>query len=562
MDNNQDEYEDSIFMYHCPCENCGSSDGNSMFSDGHQWCYVCETYIHGDGNQAANYRSNPKMGADIYKMNELEGEYSNLKARGIQEETCRKYGYWLGREHGAVYQIANYYDEAGSLVFQKLRDKAKNFKTRGKSNANLLFGKNLWNGGKKLVITEGEIDCLSVAQIQGLKYPVVSIPLGAKAAKKALLANYEYLEQFEEIILMFDQDEAGREAAIECAEVMPVGKVKIAVLPLKDPNECLLAGLSKELLAAMWNAAPYIPDGVVSARTLKERVKAKADEPSTPFPVGAGLNAMTKGARGGEVVMMTSGSGMGKSTYARLCAYSWGKLLGNKVGNAFLEEAVEETALDLMGLEGKLRLRQNPELLTEYQKEELFDKTFGSEGSDAEWCYMYDCFAESVEDRLLSKLNYMAKGLGCKYIILDHLSIVVSSMDEGNDERKTIDRLMSKLKAFAKSTGVVLVVITHLKRGNGDKGHEEGAHVSLSQLRGSGSIAQLSDTVIAFERNQQGSNPNKVRIRILKCRFTGETGVACYLNYNHMTGWLEDIGTSNEDNDDVEPIEDEEEDAF
>ncbi|MGL5583264.1 MAG: DnaB-like helicase C-terminal domain-containing protein [Cetobacterium sp.] len=489
------------------------------------------------------------MGAGVSSMGELGGVYQALTARRISEDICRQFGYWIGREYGEVFQVADYRDDEGAVVFQKYRDKDKNFKTKGKSKDTLLFGKHLWNGGKMIVVTEGEIDCLSVAQVQNGKYPVVSIPLGAAAAKKTIAANYDYFDQFDKVILMFDQDEAGRMAAKEAAEALPQGKAYIAVLPLKDANECLVSGQIKAITDAIWNAGPFIPDGVVNARSLRERVMKKADEPSTPFPVGARLNEMTKGARGGEVVMLTSGSGMGKSTYARHCAYFWGKLLGHVVGNAFLEESVEETCLDLMGLEAKMRIRQNPEMLNEYQRAELFDKTFGVEG-EAEWCHMYDCFAESVEDRLLSKLHYMAKGLGCKYIVLDHLSIVVSSMDEGSDERKTIDRLMTKLKAFAKSTGVVLVVITHLKRANGDKGHEEGAQVSLSQLRGSGAIAQLSDTVIAFERNQQGNDPNLVRVRILKCRFTGETGVACILRYNTTTGWLEDAADSFPSDDD------------
>lgn len=482
------------------------------------------------------------MASDTYSMGQLNGAFQALTARRISEDICRQYGYWIGRQHGELYQIADYKDEDGTLVFQKFRDKDKQFKTAGKANDKLLFGKHLWNGGKMIVVTEGEIDCLSVAQVQNGKYPVVSIPLGAKAAKKVIAANYDYFDQFEKVVLMFDQDEAGRAAVREAAEVLPQGKAYIAVLPLKDANECLVNGRIKEITDAIWNAGPFIPDGVVSVRSLRDRVMKKADEPSTPFPVGEGLNRMTKGGRGGEVIMLTSGSGMGKSTYARHCMFYWGKLLSKKVGGALLEEAVEETALDLMGLQGKMRLRQNPELLNEYQRADLFDQTFGVEG-EAEWCHLYDCFAESVEDRLLSKLHYMAKGLGCEYIVLDHLSIVVSSMDEGSDERKTIDRLMTKLKAFAKSTGVVLVVITHLKRTTqGDKGHEEGAQVSLSQLRGSGAIAQLSDTVIAFERDQQGKNPNVVRVRVLKCRFTGETGVACTLQYNTVTGWLEDLG--------------------
>lgn len=543
-----EENEDmSSFLMHTPCDNCGSSDGNSLYSDGHEYCFVCQHYKHADKGAAPLTQTNQRGStmSDILRMSDTSGAFIALQARGITEETAKKYGYWVGRHNNTSYQIANYYDEDGSIVFQKLRDKDKNFLTRGKAKPTILFGKHLWNGGKKIIVTEGEIDCLSVAQVQGCKYPVVSVPLGAQGAKKAIAANYDYFEQFEQVIIMFDQDDAGRKAASECAEVLPQGKAFIAVLPMKDANECLLGGQTKAIIDAIWNASPFVPDGVVTARSLKERVKAKAEEESTLFPVCPILNEMTKGARAGEVVMLTSGSGMGKSTFARHCVYYWGKHLGEKIGNAFLEEAVEETCLDIMGLHSKIRLRQNPKMLNDQQKEALFDETFGVT-EDEEWCYMYDCFAESREDLLLSKLHYMAKGLGCKKIILDHLSIVVSSMDEGGDERKTIDRLMTKLKAFAKGAGVVLVVITHLKRIDSKKGHEEGEQVSLSHLRGSGSIAQLSDTVIAFERDQQGEDPNKVTVRVLKCRFTGATGVADTLMFNTETGWLEETFNAHE----------------
>lgn len=544
------EREESFFLYHIPCENCGSSDGNSMFSDGHQYCYVCQTYVHGDGDNKPNnnYGGNRKV-ADVYSMQELNGGFQSLTKRGITEETCKKYGYWIGKDQTGTYQIANYYDETGTLVFQKLRDKDKNFKTRGKSQDSLMFGKNLWNGGKKLIITEGEIDCLTVAQIQGCKYPVVSIPLGSKAAKKCLAANIDYVSQFEEIILMFDQDDAGRTATQECAEILPMGKVKIAVLPYKDANEALLAGDSKSIMDAIWNAAPFVPDGVVNAATLKDRVKEFMKQMETnglQFSNFTRLNEMTLGGRGGEVVMITSGSGMGKSTFARQLFLEWQK--DQPVGICALEEAVEETVLDMMGLANGVRLRQNKELQAQWIESGKFDNLYDCL-FDSGNLNLYDTFAESETDRLLAKMAYMVDGLGCRAILLDHISIVVSAMEDNSDERKIIDRLMTKLKAFAKAKGVLVAVICHLKNPEKGKAHEEGRPVTITDLRGSGALRQLSDTIIALERNQQGDDPNLVRVRVLKCRFTGETGVACHLKFNRETGWLEYLGDSFDDDD-------------
>lgn len=539
--------QDSIFLYHAPCENCGSSDGNSVYSDGHEYCFVCEHRVPASDERKEKLSSRRRivgggkpMTYNVWNFGESNGRYSALTARGISKETCQKAGYWIAKVDGVMYQVADYRDQNGNIVSQKVRDKDKNFKTTGSHKSDALFGKHLWNGGKKIVVTEGEIDMLTVMELQDCKYPVVSLGHGASAAKKTCAANYEYFDQFEQIILMFDMDEAGRKAVEEAAQVLPAGKVRVAVLPCKDANECHLNGHDREIMEQVWNAGPWIPDGVVSALSLRERIRehlSSEESVGLLFSGCTGINDKTLGARGGEVIMVTSGSGMGKSTFVRQQALQWGTAMGKKVGLAMLEESVEETAEDLIGLHNRVRLRQSDSLKREIVENGKFDQWFDELfGNDT--FHLYDSFAEAETDRLLAKLAYMRSGLGCDVIILDHISIVVSASGE-SDERKMIDNLMTKLKGFAKSTGVVLVIICHLKNPDKGKAHEEGRPVSITDLRGSGALRQLSDTIIALERNQQGDMPNLVLVRILKCRFTGDTGIAGYMEYNKETGWLE-----------------------
>lgn len=547
--------QDSIFLYHAPCENCGSSDGNSVYSDGHQFCFVCEHRVPASEERKQELSSRRRivgggkpMSYNVWNFGESNGRYSALTARGISKETCQKAGYWIAKVDGVMYQVADYRDQNGNIVSQKVRDKDKNFKTTGSHKSDALFGKHLWNGGKKIVVTEGEIDMLTVMELQDCKYPVVSLGHGASAAKKTCAANYEYFDQFEQIILMFDMDEAGRKAVEEAAQVLPAGKVRVAVLPCKDANECHLNGHDREIMEQVWNAGPWIPDGVVSALSLRERIRehlSSEESVGLLFSGCTGINDKTLGARGGEVIMVTSGSGMGKSTFVRQQALQWGTAMGKKVGLAMLEESVEETAEDLIGLHNRVRLRQSDSLKREIIENGKFDQWFDELfGNDT--FHLYDSFAEAETDRLLAKLAYMRSGLGCDVIILDHISIVVSASGE-SDERKMIDNLMTKLKGFAKSTGVVLVVICHLKNPDKGKAHEEGRPVSITDLRGSGALRQLSDTIIALERNQQGDMPNLVLVRILKCRFTGDTGIAGYMEYNKETGWLEPSSYSGEE---------------
>lgn len=477
-----------------------------------------------------------------WEFGQVNGRFSDLTARGISKATCQKSGYWIAKVNNESLQVADYRDQNGSIVSQKVRDKNKEFSCRGSHKQDALFLKHLWNGGKKIVVTEGEIDALTVMELQDCKWPVVSLGHGAKAAKKTCAANYEYFDSFDQIILMFDMDDVGRAAVEEAAQVLPPGKVHVAVLPLKDANECLLNGQAKAVMEQIWNAAPWVPDGVVSAISLKDRVKeAMTSHQSVGYQFSGcpGLNDRTLGMRGGEVIMVTSGSGMGKSTFVRQQALALGQEQGLKVGMAMLEESVEETVEDIMGLANGIRLRQKPlsfkqELIESGKYDEWYDALF-----EGDTFHLYDSFAEAEVDRLLAKLHYMRTGLGCDVIILDHISIVVSASEE-SDERKMIDRLMTKLKGFAKSTGVVLIVICHLKNPEKGKAHEEGRAVSITDLRGSGSLRQLSDTIIALERNQQGDMPNVVLIRLLKSRFNGVgVGIAGYMEYNAETGRLE-----------------------
>nr|DAR03920.1 MAG TPA: DNA directed DNA polymerase [Caudoviricetes sp.] len=530
--------QESTFLYHEPCPKCGSSDACGVFSDGHRYCYSCNTYFRPDGSVKSE---EVRVSKECIPFEDLE-EVS-LTKRCIGKDTCSKFKYFSTVYKGKPCQVACYYDDSGNLVGQKLRFPDKSFAVLG-SISNRLYGSQLWAGGKKIVITEGEIDCLTVSQLQGNKWPVVSIPNGAQGAKKAIEANLEYLGNFEEVILMFDMDDPGRKASEECAKILPAGKAYIANLPCKDPNECLSEGKGSEVLQAVWNAKPYRPDGIVSGTDLYEKCVTDIDDlkDSVEYPWVA-LQNKTKGARHGELYVFTSGSGMGKSTILRELEYYFGVHRGELCGIVALEESTRKTGMELMSIHLSKRLILDPECADEDERSRAFAETIGNGNF-----FLYDHFGSLDSGNLLSKLRYMIVSLGCKRIFLDHISIVVSGMDADEDggERKAIDKLMTNLRSLVEETGATMFVVSHLKRPE-KKGHEEGAQVSLSQLRGSGAIAQLSDMVIGLERNQQGDNPNVLTLRVLKNRFCGLTGVSGYLEYDPETGRLKDCPQGSED---------------
>lgn len=459
-----------------------------------------------------------------------------LKARGISLETCMHFSYGAGRVGEKVCHVAPYHDVHGNLTAQHLRFKDKEFRWRGDVKSATLFGQRLWRaGGRKVVVTEGEIDCLSISQLQGNKWPVVSIPNGAQSGAKYVRASLEWLEAYDEVVFAYDMDEPGQEAAKECAALLMPGKAKIARLPLKDANECLMRGKGKELLDALWQAHPFRPDGIRCGADLWDVVlKPPPTGYSTPYP---GIDARLHGLRPGELYLYTAGSGIGKSTLVNEIGYHLKMGHGLPIGIMALEENPARNARRYLGIHLNKPLHL-PEAHAGVDQTEL-KAAFNAVMGDDKW-WIYDHFGSSDIDTLLGKLRYMAVGLGCRVIVLDHISIVVSGLDEagGESERKTIDKLMTRLRQLIEETGIMVLAVVHLKRPDKGKSYNDGRQVSLTDLRGSGALEQVSDVVISLERDQQGDEPDKARIRVLKNRPTGDVGPAGWVRYHKDTGRL------------------------
>jgi twinkle protein len=262
------EHTPSEFVRHVACPACGSSDANALYTDGHTFCHSCHAHARGEGevSHTPTTRRNPNL------IPHDEIIYSHLTARKISEETCRYFDYGIATFNGQKVQVANYRTPDGTaVVAQKVRFANKDFVMLGDAKAAGLFAQHLWrDGGKYVVVTEGEVDTLSVGEVEMRKWPVVSVPSGAQGAKKALQKQLDWLEKFENVILMFDMDDPGRKAAAECADLFTPGKCKIASLPLKDANDMLKAGRGAEIVQAKFSAKSHRPDGIVAGTELWE----------------------------------------------------------------------------------------------------------------------------------------------------------------------------------------------------------------------------------------------------------------------------------------------------
>ena len=525
---------ESTFVQHESCPSCDSKDNLARYSDGHAVCFSggCSHYERGDGT-VTRIHTRPA------RKLEMTGVIAAISDRRINQETAKRYGVTV--EYGPDGTISKhhypYFDkDTGDATGTKVRIvENKSFYATGEFNNAGLFGQQAFkSGGKYITVTEGEADALAVNEMFDGKWPAVSIRSGAAGAAKDIKANLEWLETFDNVVICFDNDKAGTEAAKAVLNLFTPNKAKNVTLPMKDAGEMLKARKVAEFVKEWWNAKAFRPDGIVSGLDTWDLLQEQKGVKSIPYPWDC-LNAFTYGFRPQELVTITSGSGMGKSQIMRELEHYLLKNTEDNIGILALEEDIPKTTLGIMSIEAN-KLLHIPEVrakVTPEAERGYWEQTFGLGRLQ-----LLDHFGSTSEDDLLGRIRYMAKGLDCKWIILDHLSIVVSDQSNG-DERKAIDSIMTNLRKIVQETGVGLFLVSHLRRPSGQKAHEDGGKISLGELRGSAAIAQLSDMVIGLERDQQHADAtirNTTTVRVLKNRFAGLTGPACYLYYDNESG--------------------------
>jgi len=424
----------------------------------------------------------------------------------------------------------------------------KGFYSVGDCKDGELFGQTMVKaGGKFLIITEGEDDCGAVYQtlregsnIEGWQPPVVSLSHGAGSAVRDIARNIEYVTSFGKIILAFDMDEPGRDAVKAVCPLLPPGTIYIATYGLKDASEMVVEGRASELKwDILKHAQKHQPDGIIDGRDTWERYKHSTSVDCIPYPSDwTVLNKKTYGFRAGSIITITSGTGVGKTQFLRELKYHIWRTTDWKIGDISLEEDVGDTVGGLMSLHCNKRLH-----LPHIQIDEDAERAIHSElFDDSRWDF-YDHFGGMDDSSLFNKIRYMG-ATGHKAIFLDHLSIVVSEFAADGDERQRIDTVMTKLAKIAKELELAIFIVVHLRKEGSGRSFERGHIPSLDDLRGSGSLKQLSWDVIALSRDQQHYDPhcrNISLLTVLKCRFSGDTGEADCLLYDTETGRMNKV---------------------
>jgi twinkle protein len=548
----------------CPkCASNGkdtSGDNLAVYEDGGKYCFACQYSERGGKVVETNKPETPTTKNGLRFLN---GNAQAIPHRRINEDTARKYGYETLVSQDKNIEIASFYKD-GVKIAQKLRGPNKSFQWRGQTSGVPLWGQELFKarGGKMLVITEGEIDCMTVSQLMNNKWPVVSLPSGAAGAARAIKDNLEFISSYKEVILMFDQDEAGQDAVKSVADILPPGKCKVAKLPYKDPNECIMKGAGKAVISALWEAQHYSPDEIVHVSDIVNDPHLEETR-VYPFPFD-NLSEFLLGQRSGEITLWASGTGSGKSTILRELMHHH-LMEGRSVGAIMLEESPQETVDDMVSLilnkpvrairakklMNELRIKLGKDPINIDIIDDLTDEEYAEARRELEKnsLYVYDHLGNAALENLCARMEFMAVSLGVDVIVLDHITAAAAGLlnansdyDNSNSERLLIDNIMKELRSLVSRTGVRIDVVSQLKKTT--KSYEEGDRITLQDLRGSGSLASVPNVVVALERDRQNPDPivaNTTTVRVLKNRLTGKAGVASCLLYDHGTGRLKEL---------------------
>lgn len=526
--------DDASFLHHSACEGCGSSDGKAVYSDGTGYCFVCSRYYRASG---AMSKEGP-----IPEVSQAPKNAALIAVTPSPETWHAIPDRKLTRDSAALYRIDSNQDEDvdvahrypyyrnGVHVANKVRRRSvKDFRWEGDPSGCGLFGQQAFPAGsaKAITLVEGELDAPSVHQLSGSKYPVVAVPSTGHAVK-SVKTNYEYLDSFEEIVVCFDNDEAGQIAAKKVAELFRPGKCRILSLQQgKDPSDYLTSGVpAASFVSEWWKAPTFRPDGIVAGTSMWDVINNPPSYFSIPYP-WEGLNDATYGIRTSELHLFMADTGVGKTAIFKAIAHS---ILTNEavkeleygVGFLHLEETNYDTALGLLSIHNS-----KPYHLPDTPRDEAELRTAYDELLNNERVLFYDHFGSNGIDEIVAKVRYMAV-MGCKYIFLDHLSIIVS--DQSGDERKQLDEISTKLKTLTMELDIALFCVIHTNRSG--------------EARGSAGPEKVANNHFSLDRSKKDPDPwrrNVTTITVEKCRLTGRGGPFLWLFYDAKTGRLEEM---------------------
>lgn len=450
--------------------------------------------------------------------------YQYLPWRSISADTMAHYGVATKVDaDGAPVSLGFPYSPQSSKVRSY---NEKRFSTIGNMSDESLFGMDRFSAGsaRAITITEGETDALSAFEMLGSKYPVVSVRSASSARTDCTRAR-DYLNSFEKIYLCFDNDEPGKKAVQEVASLFDFNKVyHVKLSQYKDANEYLQAGRQSDYRNVWFNSRRFLPEGIISSQSeFNSIIDSDGIKEGQPYPF-AKLQELTYGIRTGEVVLFTALEGIGKTEIIRAIEYRLLRSTDDNLGIIHLEES---KARALKGLAG-YHLRTPTHLPDSQASPEVVKEAIADLTKRDERLHIYSHFGSSDPDVILDTIRFLATACKCKYIFLDHISMVVSGLGD-EDERKTLDYISTRLAMMVEELDFALIMVSHV--------NDEG------KTRGSRNISKIADLWVHLHRDQQAATEeerNTTSLIIRKNRFGAQTGPAGLLQFNRDTFMIED----------------------
>lgn len=455
---------------------------------------------------------------------DFEYSYQYVPLRGLTAATMEKFDILTKVGPDGVPIAQGYKYPNGSIKVRNLLK--KEFRATGDMSNATLFGRDRFQQGsaRSITICEGELDAASVYQLLGSKYPAVSVR-SASSARKDCAAEFEYLNSFESIYLCFDNDEPGQRACAEVAGLFNFNKVfHVKLDKHKDANDYLVHHDEKEFTSAWWNAKKFLPEGIISSnQDVLEIFREERSSAVATYP-WATLQDLTKGIRYGEVVLLTAMEGVGKTEIFRGLEYHLLQTTDENIGIIHLEEGKRRFYDGLAGYELKTAAHHDP-YLTPEQKYDAFQKAVKRDNR----LHFYTHFSSDDPNAILDSIRFMAGACDCKFIFLDHITMLVSGTAEG-DERRVLDYISTKLAGMVEELDFCLFLISHI--------NDDG------KTRGSRNISKIADLHVQLVRNLDSADPierNTTHLMVKKNRFAAVTGPGGHLYFDKDTYMISEL---------------------
>lgn len=500
-----------VLELHIPCEACGSSDAKVVYED-HSHCYSCGNHIHFGNNKKT--------------FMEETFTYEYLPLRGINKTTMEFFDVKTKINADGVPVSLGFAYPNGSYKIRRL-DK-KEFYSQGDINKAGLFGRNKFAAGsnKTVTIVEGELDALSYYQV--LRSPVVSVR-SSSSGKLDCAIDRSWLNSFERIYIAFDADGPGREAAAQVASLFDYNKVYQVKFPggdRKDANDYLRHGERDELATLWHNAKRYLPDTVVSSFDTFKKILEEKPKDGVPYPFPT-LNYMTYGIRTGESVLITAQEGVGKTEVMHAIEHQLLKETEDAIGAIYLEEPKRRHLQALAGIHLQKPIHLPDSGISDHETLKAVQDVVRVDDR----LHIYSHFGSDDPETILDTIRFLVSARGVRYILLDHITMVVSGLG-GDNERRALDYLSTRLEMMVKELDFALIIVSHV--------NDDGL------TRGSRNISKIADIRIDLSRDVTSSDPTIRRtthLLVSKNRFCGRTGPAGQLLFDPATYTLsEDLG--------------------